>query len=110
MGVVIAGTHAVKRDFIWDRIGAGKRAFYSVYSLGSTDVPVTPTILYKLYWSIGMPKVTYSLEVLTMVPSHMDKLERTHNSIAKQIHPKPQLKCMYCFPVVDHSYIIHGNS
>ena len=84
MGVVLTGgTHAAGHDTILDRIGAGRRAFYSVYSLGSAAVPVTPKISSKLYQSIAMPKMTYGLEVLTTVPSHIDKLERTHNSIAK---------------------------
>ena len=112
MGVVLVGTHVVKHNFIWDRIGVGRRAFYVVYSPCSTDVPVTPKISYKLYWSIGMPKRTYSLEVLTTVPPHIDKLKRTHNSIAKQIQsiPNHSLKVCIAPQVVDHSYIVHGNS
>ena len=90
MGVVPLRTHAAEHDFIQDRIGAGRRAFYSVYGLGSAAVPVTPKISSKLYWSIAMPKMTCGLEVLTTVPSHLDKLERTHNLIAKQIQGIPK--------------------
>ena len=69
--------------------GAGWRAFYYVYGLSSAAVPVTPKIS-KLYWSVAMPKMTYSLEVLTTVPSHIEKLERTHNAIANQIQDIPK--------------------
>ena len=48
-------------DMLCERIGAGRAVLHAATGLGSLQVPVTPAVLSKLYWSIAVPKMVSGL-------------------------------------------------
>ena len=90
MGVILTDSKCEQESFIRDRVSACRRAYYAVQSLGTRRAPVPPHILSKLYWSVGMSKMMYGLEMLSLSERSVQILEQAHGSIAKLIQGLPR--------------------
>ena len=83
MGVKLCTDRASARQAIEERIGAGTAVLYEACGMGSAQVPVPPTVLSKVYWSVAIPKMTYGLEICPIVSSDINNLESAHRANAK---------------------------
>ena len=51
--------------------------------LGSDQVPVPPTVLNKIYWSVGIPSLIYGYDVMPLEDCDILELEAAHRRNAK---------------------------
>ena len=79
--------HASKRKqsqkIYADTIAVGRNALFAAMGLGSHNVPVTPKVLGKLYWSVSIPRMTCGLEATPISARELDELEQAHRQHAK---------------------------
>ena len=90
MGVKLCTDRASARQAIEKRIGASRAVLYAARGMGSAQVPVPPTVLSKVYWSVAIPKMTYGLEICPLVSSDINDLESAHCANAKIVQWAPQ--------------------
>ena len=67
-----------------------KQTLAAVHGIGSSRVPVDTCSLSKLYWSLCVPKMCYSCEVMTMRTESRNVLENAHWDMAKRIQGIPK--------------------
>ena len=65
------------------RGNAARAVLLAARGLGSAQVPVPPTTLSKLYWTVAIPKMTYGLDVTPMSDSNIEVLESIHRQNSK---------------------------
>ena len=89
MGVILCTDSRLQREKCSEKIGAGKTALSAARGLGSHNVPVTPCVLSKLYWSVSVPKMTYGYEVTPVSNTNLNELEDAHRQSAKIVQGLP---------------------
>ena len=72
-----------------ERISISRRLIHSARGLGSHLVPVSPSVMSKLYWSVMVPRFTYGLEVCHLSDCYLYVLEAAHRQNAKLIQGLP---------------------
>ena len=83
MGVVLSSERKQSQKIYADRMAVGRNALFAAKGLGSHNVPVTPKVLGKLYWSVSIPRMTYGLEATPISARELDELEQAHRQHAK---------------------------
>ena len=76
-------------DMIETRAGKVKTVLCSAQGLGDSRISVSPLAMSKIYWSVGVPKLTYGLDVTHVDDKCMDKLEHIHRQNAKWVQSLP---------------------
>ena len=71
--------------FIQKRILKGERSVFAVMSMSTTDYPIPPNTLSKIYWSMSVPQIAYGLNMAMLSSTHFQMLETAHRGIAKRI-------------------------
>ena len=89
MGVRLCNNETKIYDMVCERIGAGRAVLHAARGLGSQQVPVTPAVLSKLYWSIAVPKMVYGFEVTPISKSRIRQLDDAHRQNAKIVQGLP---------------------
>ena len=89
MGVRLCNNETNMYDMVCERIGAGRAVLHAARGLGSQQVPVTPAVLSKLYWSIAVPKMVYGFEVTPISKSRIRELDDAHRQNAKIVQGLP---------------------
>ena len=89
VGITLTNSQKASQCAINERIATSRKLLHSVRGLGSHSVPVSPTVMSKLYWSVIVPRFTYGLEVCCMTDSHISSLEEVHRQNAKLIQGLP---------------------
>ena len=91
MGIRLFNNRNLGNQAINCRISAAQSVILSARGIGSQEAPVPPTVLSHLYWSVGVPRMVYSLvrQQLTAahrvaVSSHPCKFKRKAVSSIKQ--------------------------
>ena len=89
MGVTLSSSRTQQKQFIDKRINSARASLLAARGLGSVQVPMSPAVLSKLYWSVSIPKLTYGLDVMPLDHSDMAELEKAHRSNAKLVQGLP---------------------
>ena len=76
-------------DMIETRAGKVRTVLSSAQGLGDCLINVPPLSMSKIYWSVGVPKLTYGLDVTHIDDRCMDKLENIHRQNAKLVQSLP---------------------
>ena len=105
MGVCINSSKGGEFEFVKDKIGAGKRAYFSVQGIGSKSVPITPIVGSKLYWNLAVPRMTYGLELVNLSANSLASLESAHTAVARQIQGLPKRAVNVCLATLGWSSI-----
>ena len=72
-----------------DRIAKCKSITYGIQSIGSYKVPVNPIVASKLYNDVCIPTLCYGSEVLEIIKSSINEMEKFHCQTAKMIQGLP---------------------
>ena len=89
MGLILVSDNKNTAD-INRRVAAAQSVVLSARGIGSFVNPVIPSILSKLYWAIGVSRMTYGLEVKPVSDSEINILEKAHRKFAKLIQSLPE--------------------
>ena len=89
MGITLTTNNKSLTESYDRRLSAAKRVIYMSKGLGSTQVPVPPKSLSKIYWSVAVPKMLYGMEVIPINDHCMERLENGHRQNAKLIQGLP---------------------
>ena len=98
MGIELNSTKKLDLEDANKRVAAAQGVVLSARGIGSYMTPVTPTILSKIYWSVGVSKMAYGLEVKPMHENEINVLEKAHRKFAKIIQGLPD-NTANCTPV-----------
>ena len=90
MGIKLYSDKKLVKSIFEERIGSAKRVMYAAKGLGSQSIPVPPTILSKIYWSVAIPKMLYGLEVCPLSDNSILMLEDAHRQFARSVQYLPQ--------------------
>ena len=63
MGVSLGSSVTMCKKFCAERVGAGRNILYASRGIGSSTVPLAPSVLSKIYWTVSVPKMLYGVEV-----------------------------------------------
>ena len=72
-----------------DKIAKCKSITYGIQSIGSYKVPVNPIVASKLYNDVCIPTLCYGSEVLEIIKSSINEMEKLHCQTAKMIQGLP---------------------
>ena len=89
VGITLTNDKKTTENELNGRISVSRKLIHSARGLGSHMVPVSPSILSKLYWSVMVPRFTYGLEVCNLTESYIHELEAAHRQNAKLIQGLP---------------------
>ena len=89
MGITLCTDRKLEQTIIDRRISAAQSIVLSARGIGSAEAPVPPTILSHLYWSVGVPKLVYGLEVTPISNKHVDEIDVAHRKFAKIVQGLP---------------------
>jgi len=89
MGVTLCTKRNLECRAVNHRISAAQGIVLSARGIGSTEAPVPPTILSHLYWSVGVPKMVYGLEVTPISKKHVEEIDAAHRKFAKIVQGLP---------------------
>ena len=89
MGIKLSYDSRMCMDFCDERIGSANKVLYNGQGLGSSAVPMDTLALSKVYWAVGVPKLTYGLDITPITDPCMDKLEKAQRRHAKYIQGLP---------------------
>lgn len=90
MGIQLYNDTRLSREICAERVGAARQVLYCARGLGSTRVPVDTISLSKIYWSVGMPKMTYGLDIVPLNDQCLQDLELAHRHHARVIQCIPE--------------------
>ena len=90
MGVLLSHDRDMENEFTKQRIGKSMRAYFAAQGLGSLNVPVSPIVLTRLYWTNCITTMTHGLEVFTLSKPSFDLMEQAHGTIAKMVQGMPK--------------------
>ena len=90
LGSIITNKASCQTQFIKDRIYSGNRAVLAVKGIGTSRVPMSVPVSSKLYWTISVPIMTYSMEVMDMNTQTKALFEDNHWKVAKRIQRIPE--------------------
>ena len=76
-------------DMLETRAGKVKTVLFSAQGLGDNSINVPPLTMSRIYWSVGVPKLTYGLDVTHVDDNCMEKLENIHRQNAKLVQSLP---------------------
>ena len=83
LGGVLATSLKASKEYILERIKSCQHMCYAAQSLGSSIIPVTPTILSKIYQKACIPKLCYAMEIVQFSEELTSELEEFHKKNAK---------------------------
>ena len=87
---VLLSTDKLERFHMYnERIGTAQKMIFAARGIGSASIPVTPSVLSKLYWSVIIPKLIYGLEVSSIDEKVMMELESAHKRYSKIVQNLP---------------------
>ena len=89
MGIMLTSVKNTK-GIICERIGKARRSLFAARGLGSTNVPVTPNVLSKIYNSVSIPRMLYGYEATYISEHDTNELEQAHRYHAKLVQGLPQ--------------------
>ena len=81
LGVLLSTDKHDRYHMYNERIGTAQK----MRGIGSASIPVTPSVLSKLYWSVIIPKLTYGLAVSIIDEKVMMEFERVHKRYSKNV-------------------------
>ena len=76
-------------DMIESRAGKVRTVLSAAQGLGDSQINVPPLTLSKIYWAVGVPKLTFGLDVTHVDDRCMGKLDNIHRQNAKLIQSLP---------------------
>ena len=89
MGVMLCTDKKSECIAFEERVGSAKSVLMAARGMGNDFVPMAPSILSKLYWSMCIPKLVYGLEVTHVDDENICLLETAHRINAKNIQGIP---------------------
>ena len=89
VGVILCTTRKEEKIALEKRISAARKVVLASRSIGSLTVPVPPSTLSKMYWSVAIPKMVYGLDVSPLSENDICDLEAAHRNNAKTIQGIP---------------------
>ena len=89
MGITLCSDKKLEQRILNKRISAAQCIVLASRGIGSYEAPVPPTIISQLYWSIGVPKMVYGLEVTPITDKHVNEIDGSHRKMAKLIQGLP---------------------
>ena len=89
VGITVCKESRLLAEVIDEKIATGRKILFGAKGIGSYTVPVSPTIMSKLYWSVVIPKVTYGFELYVLNDSCISALEEAHRFASKTIQMLP---------------------
>ena len=89
MGIKLCTENKLQENIFIERVSASRKVVCAAQGIGSSQVPVSPHILSKLYWAIGMPKLTYGLDVSPISDKCVTILEDAHRVNSKLVQGLP---------------------
>ena len=89
MGVSLGSSVSMCKEFCAKRVGAGRSILYASRGIGSSTVPLAPSVLSKIYWTVSVPKMIYGVEVTPINSSCIETLENAHRHHARVVQNLP---------------------
>ena len=89
MGIELCTAPKLLPDMYNKRIGKVKTVVNSARGLGNHQVQTPPLTLSKIYWAVGIPKLTFGLDVTHVNDNCINLLEDAHRQNAKLIQFLP---------------------
>ena len=89
MGVTLCNNKQEKNTACEKRIGKARASLLAARGLGSYNVPVPPTVLSKIYWSVSIPKMVYGLDITDYGQSNIIQLDNAHRMNSKIVQGIP---------------------
>ena len=89
MGIHLCTKQNGLNDMIELRAGKVRTVLAAAQGIGNHEIPVPPTSLSKVYWAVGVPKLTYGLDVTPVNDSCMKQLEEIHRQNARRVQSLP---------------------
>ena len=93
LGNVLATTPSKEQEYINQRIDKCQNVCYASQSIGSKVVPVTPSVLSKLYHSACIPKLCYGVEIMDIDHKSAENMETFHAKNAKMFQGLSKNTC-----------------
>ena len=90
MGITLYNDLKLEREICAKRIGAARQVIYCAKGLGSSQVPVDTMSLSRIYWAVGIPKMTYGLDIVPLSDQCLNDLEKAHRHHARLIQDIPE--------------------
>ena len=91
VGIKLANNKAGKDRRIHERIGKARHAILAARGIGNSSIPVSATVLSKIYWSIAVARMAYGLEVDFIDENNMEELAKAHRHHAKIVQGIPNM-------------------
>ena len=89
LGVGLVTDKKAELEFLSSRISKCNPILFSMKSIGSKHVPLSPVTATKLYWSVCIPKLVYGFEVMDVKGPALDTIESFHCKAAKFLQGLP---------------------
>ena len=89
MGIKLYNDKSLEKEICAERIGTARSILYCARGLGTNQVPVDSISLSKIYWAIGIPKMTYGLDVCPVTTQSLNDIELAHRHHARIIQEIP---------------------
>jgi len=90
MGITLCTDPKIEKQTYAARVSNAKGPLLAARGIGSHNVPVPPTVLSKIYWSVSVSKMVYGLDVKPVSDAGLEELEKAHRNHAKLIQGLPQ--------------------
>ena len=89
MGINLCANSNLERQSILTRIGTARGPLLAARGIGSSSVPVPPSVLSQIYWSVGVTRMLYGLDVKPVSDAGLQELESAHREHATIIQGLP---------------------
>lgn len=83
LGIILKSNHTRANAKHNARIGHANYTLHASKGLGSMAIPVPTNVVSKLYWTIGIAKMTYGVEATHLSPTEIHTMEAAHRKNAK---------------------------
>ena len=90
LGVELCTIYSLVCEMYNKRVGKVNNVINSAKGIGNHIVPTPPLALSKVYWSVGIPKLVYGLDVTPITDECIEILEFAHRQNAKSIQLLPK--------------------
>ena len=91
VGIKLANSKAGKDRIIHERIGKARHVISAARGIGNNSIPVSVTVLSKIYWAIVVKRMVFGLEVYVIDENNMEELDKAQRHHAKIVQGIPNM-------------------
>ena len=89
VGITLQTLSNTPNSLTADRVKKAKCSLLAARGIGSLSIPMPPSALSKMYWSIAIPRSLYGTEIVPYEQINIHELENAHRQNAKIVQGLP---------------------